>query len=67
MSKLTVPNVDYNFTEKNLLVDPRLKICTECGQSSVENYEFGISCEFCGTLLIFNPQKAAHTNWRTEK
>ena len=51
MEKLTNPNVDYDFTEKNLLVDPRLMICTECGQSSVESYEFGISCEDCGALI----------------
>ena len=67
MKRLTIPNVDYTFTENKLLVDPRLKICTECGQSNVENYEFGISCEFCGTLLIFNPHKAVHKNGRIEK
>lgn len=53
----TIPYVDYKFTERNLLVDSRLKICIECGHDKVEHYEFGISCEICGVLHIFDPQK----------
>jgi len=53
-----MPCIDYDLTDEHLLVDPRLKICIECGQSKVEYHEFGISCESCGTLLIFSPLKS---------
>ena len=55
--KQTIPCIDYNQTQRNLLVDPRLKICIECGHEKVERYEFGISCENCGVLHVFDPQK----------
>ena len=54
-----IPYVNYKLTEESLLVDSRLKICIECGQDKVESYEFGISCEICGVLHIFDPQKTS--------
>lgn len=66
MRKINIPNIEYESTEKNLLVDHRLKICVECGQSNVENYEFGISCENCGTLVIFDPLKISKKYLRVE-
>ena len=62
MRKNIIPYIVYESTEKNLLVDHRLRICVECGQSNVENYEFGLSCENCGALLIFIPKKIFGNN-----
>ena len=64
MSELIFPNVNYGQTSQNLLVDSRLKICIECGHSIVDKYEFGISCEDCGILLIYNPVKKSGQKWR---
>lgn len=64
MSELILPNVNYGKTEKKFLVDSRLKICIECGHSGVDNYEFGISCENCGTLFLYNPLKKPAQKWR---
>ena len=66
MTKTKIPNIEYDATEKNLLVDHRLRICVECGQTNVENYEFGISCENCGTLLIFDPLKISRNYFGVE-
>lgn len=30
-----------------------LKICVNCGNTEVEKYEFGISCELCGASFYF--------------
>ena len=35
------------------LVSRQLKICIACGNTQVEEYEFGISCERCGTSFYF--------------
>ena len=66
MRKIIIPNIEYESTEKNLLVDHRLRICIECGQSNVENYEFGISCENCGSLIIFDPLKISRNRLEVE-
>ena len=58
----TIPFVNYKLTDEKLLVDPRLKICIECGQSKIESYEFGISCEICGILHIFDPGKPSQNS-----
>ncbi len=34
-------------------VSRQLKICVACGNTQVEEYEFGISCEHCGTSFYF--------------
>lgn len=28
-----------------------IRICTICGHDKIESFEFGISCEECGSLL----------------
>jgi hypothetical protein len=64
MTEMPLTKVNYNRTEKNLLVDPRLKICVECGYPKVDYYEFGISCENCGVFLLFAPIKEGYRKWR---
>jgi ribosomal protein L37AE/L43A len=39
--------------EKLREVSRQLKICVACGNTQVEEYEFGISCELCGTSFYF--------------
>ncbi|HSG73598.1 MAG TPA: hypothetical protein VLA01_00160 [Nitrosopumilaceae archaeon] len=39
--------------EKLSEVSRQLKICVACGNTQVEEYEFGISCELCGTAFYF--------------
>ena len=34
-------------------VSKQLRICVACGNTQVEEYEFGISCERCGTSFYF--------------
>ena len=34
-------------------VSRQLRICVACGNIYVEEYEFGISCERCGTSFYF--------------
>lgn len=34
-------------------VSRQLRICVACGNKEVEEYEFGISCERCGTSFYF--------------
>jgi len=29
----------------------QIKICILCGYDKIESYEFGVSCEDCGTLF----------------
>ena len=48
----------YVFKEKDgkedrQVVSKQLKICIACGNSDVQEYEFGISCEICGTSFYF--------------
>ena len=31
------------------IANPEIKICIICGYDKIESYEFGISCEECGT------------------
>ena len=30
-----------------------LKICVNCGNTEIQEYEFGISCELCGESFYF--------------
>jgi len=66
MEKIKIPHVDMRNTEKQLLVNCNLKICIECGYSHIEQYEFGLSCENCGALLLFNQFKSKN-EWRHNK
>ncbi len=34
-------------------VSKQLRICIACGNTQVDEYEFGISCELCGTSFYF--------------
>ncbi len=34
-------------------VDSRIRICVTCGSTVVDVYEYGISCEKCGTSVYF--------------
>ena len=38
-------------------VSRQLRICVACGNTQVEEYEFGISCEHCGTSFYFGRLK----------
>lgn len=38
-------------------VSRQLKICVACGNMQVDEYEFGISCEQCGTSFYFGQVK----------
>lgn len=43
-------------TKPNSIVGPirrQIRICVACGNTKVEEYEFGISCEVCGTSFYF--------------
>lgn len=31
------------------IVNPEIKICIVCGYDKIESFEFGMSCEDCGT------------------
>ena len=39
--------------EEEPIVSRQLKICIACGNTEVQEYEFGISCEICGTSFYF--------------
>ena len=36
---------------KLIYKNSRIKICILCGYDKIESYEFGVSCEDCGTLF----------------
>ena len=57
MSQITFPHIDLKNTKKCFVINSKLKICIECGHSNVDSYEFGISCENCGSLFVFSPLK----------
>jgi ribosomal protein S27E len=38
---------------KKQYISRQLKICVNCGNAQVQEYEFGISCELCGTSFYF--------------
>ena len=38
---------------KKQYISRQLKICVNCGNTEVQEYEFGISCELCGTSFYF--------------
>ena len=42
-------------TEKEKLgpISRQIKICVACGNMDIEEYEFGLSCERCGTSFYF--------------
>ena len=42
--------------EENCLIRRQIRICIACGNSQVDEYEFGISCERCGTSFYFGKE-----------
>jgi len=64
MTQISFPEIDFENTDGSLLISSKIKICVFCGHTLVDNYEFGISCENCGSLLVFNPNKKTPKNWR---
>lgn len=45
-----------NVKKKDRISGPisrQLRICVACGNSQVQEYEFGLSCELCGTSFYF--------------
>ena len=63
MNGLKIPKINYQNTEKKFLIDSRLRICIECGHSEIDYYEFGLSCENCGSLHLFMPSKKIPVGW----
>lgn len=59
MTQLTPPIIDLNNTPDELRANSRLQICVECGHLKPDKFEFGISCEICGSLFVF--YKKNHT------
>lgn len=57
MNKILIPKIDLEKTSEQFKVNSRLKICLECGHSNLDVFEFGISCEFCGSLFVFSAKK----------
>ena len=43
-------------------VSRQLRICVACGNTQVEEYEFGISCEQCGTSFYFGKVHSEEVN-----
>ena len=43
--KLIQKNSELKIKNKDI------KICINCGNSKIDSYEYGISCEDCGILL----------------
>ena len=43
-------------------VSKQLRICVACGNPHIEEYEFGISCELCGTSFYFGRVKSKDKN-----
>ena len=39
-----------------------LKICVNCGNTEVQEYEFGISCEICGLTFYFDKIHSEEVN-----
>jgi ribosomal protein L37AE/L43A len=64
---------------KKQYISWHLKICVNCGNTKVQVYEFGISCELCGTSFYFgkyppeehqfckNPELESEVNSRLKK
>ena len=57
MNEVLIPKIDLKKTSEEFKVNSRLKICLECGHSNLDVFEFGISCEFCGSLFVFSDKK----------
>jgi len=57
MNQIKFPKIDFINTEKSLLVNSGIKICVQCGNLLVDNYEFGLSCENCGSFFVFDWKK----------
>ena len=53
MAKILFPLTNLKKTENSSSVDSGIKICVLCGHSLVDICEFGISCEKCGSFLVF--------------
>lgn len=41
--------IQENKEECLQIVNPETKICIVCGYDKIESFEFGMSCEDCGT------------------
>lgn len=57
---------------KKQYISRQLKICVNCGNTEVQEYEFGISCDLCGTSFYFGkipseePQFCKNTELESE-
>lgn len=49
-----MPKLTYQEKNDEPLVckNINIRICTVCGDDRIESFEFGISCEECGSLLV---------------
>lgn len=49
-----MPKIIHQEKKENPLVckNSNIKICIICGNDNIESFEFGISCEECGSLLV---------------
>lgn len=59
MKELISPIIDLNNTPDELRANSRLRICVECGHPKPDTFEFGISCEMCGSLFVFYKKNSA--------
>ncbi len=48
-----MPKLVHQEKKEESLVckNSNIRICTICGHDQIESFEFGISCEECGSLL----------------
>ena len=44
-------------TKEKFYLGSKVRICTECGEESVDVYEYGISCESCGAGFVFGKDR----------
>ena len=49
-------------SETKQCICKQLKICINCGNTEVQEYEFGISCELCGTSFYFGKIDSKEVN-----
>ena len=66
MHELTPPIIDLNNTPDELRANSRLRICVECGHLKPDTFEFGISCELCGSLFVFHKKSALKRKGRSD-
>ena len=57
MKEHIIPIIDLKNTSDELRINCKLQICVECGHTNLDKFEFGLSCEFCGTLFVFSEKR----------